>query len=531
MRKFIPLSTFNKLYSNQSDLLTDEGMRSFREKLNSDGVAIAQSSGFNQEEFVAFQETLNDPSNIVFYGWIEQVPALKNALLGNKLFLFVDSAKHLEHTLSDKYLKFLSPVLSERLLTAQINSDSQRKIAFSFVQLLDDRHRAVVEDKLFQPLQDRLDVLNSIADNSSDEQELVNLVKPLCSEDIIDTVNYLSRASYAAKSRYVDKILDTIRSKACTVRFANWILQRMSLVNLNNEQLDQLNSLRKELKRGDLTVKNHKKGRAPVPMRGIFTALIVTLLIGAVLYLVIYQPFSEVEEDEFSNNSSFKEFTKEERIRMDSLLKEMDNPFDIPDSLDPIFQPVQTGVDIDLVLRKEFENERMETIYNDLMADVELKNNYRDSSCSSSKNTVFKSTNTVKSLDFADGFYSSVVRNESDYDVILYVGENKEDGKVYASLIKPNETIEFSMNKYNTMLIVAGNSYQPFVAPSKSTKEEHPSKAFTHHFCDTDLNYEETINTAYKLMYPRQGKNKFMIMGAKSGYVHLVDVHGVLEPH
>lgn len=531
MRKFIPLSTFNSLYSSQSDLLTEEGMNLFREKLGVDGSSIAQKAGFTQEDFIAFQETLRDPSNVVFYGWIEQVSPLKNALLGNKLSLFVDSAKHLEHTLSKQYIKFVSPILSERLLTAQINSDSERKVAFSFVQLLDEKHRAVVEDQLFQPFQDRLDALKSIADNITDEQELVNAVKPLCSDDIIASVNYLSRASYASKLGYVDKILDTIHSKACTVRFANWILERMSHINLNNEHLYKLTDLRKDLKRGNLTVKNHKRGRAPIPMRGIFTVLIITLLVSAVVYLVAYQPFSKVEEDEFSNNTSFKEFTKEERIRMDSLLKEMDNPFDIPDSIDPIMQPVQTGVDIDLILRKEFKNDRMEAIYEDLMADVDLKNNYRDSTCSNPKNTVFKSTNAVKSLDFNDGFYTSVIRNESDYDVILYVGENTKNGKVYASLIKPNETLEFKLDKYSTMLIVAGNSYQPFVAPSNSTEEEHPSEAFTHHFCDTDLNYEETINTSYKLMYPRQGKNKFMVMGAKSGYVHLVDVHGVLEPY
>ena len=215
---------------------------------------------------------------------------------------------------------------------------------------------------------------------------------------------------------------------------------------------------------------------------------------------------------------------------MDSLLQEMDNPFDKRDAVDPMLPTVQTGVDVDLVLRKSFKNDRMESIYNDLMADVELKENYPDtSSCSTFKNTVFKSTSLVKSLDYMTGIHTSVIRNESGYSIILYVSENNKSGKVYASLVKPNETIEFKINKFNTILIVAGNSYQPFVASSKSNQDEHPSGSFTHHFCDTDLNYEETINTTYQFLHPKSGKNKFMIMGAKSGYVHLVDVHGVLE--
>lgn len=531
MRKFIPLSIFTELYSNQSELLTEEGMNAFQEKLSTDGSLIAEKAGFSTEDFIAFKETLRDPSSIVFYGWIEQVLPVKNALLGKSLSLFVDSAKHLNHTLSDQYTKFLSPVLSEQLLRTSINSDFERKVTFSFVQLLDEKHRAVVEDKLFQPYQIRLNELKSIAENTTSEQELVNAVKPICSDDIIASVNYLSRASYASKLGYVDKILDTIHSKACTVRFANWVLERMAHVNLNNEHIHKLTDLRKDLKRGDLAVRNHKKGRAPIPLRGIFTALIVALLVGSVVYLIMYKPFSKVEENEFSNNTSFREFTKEERIRMDSLLKEMDHPFDEIDSLDPIMQPVQTGIDIDLVFRKEFKNERMESIYNDLMADADLKINYPDSTCSDSKNTVFKSTNSVKSLDFMNGAHVAVLRNESDYDVILYVSEDKKQGKVYASLIKPNETIEFKINAYNTMLIVAGNSYQPFVAPDESDSEERPSEDFTHHFCDTDLNYEETINTTYQFMFPRQGKNKFMVMGATSGYIHLVDIHNVLDEY
>ena len=172
----------------------------------------------------------------------------------------------------------------------------------------------------------------------------------------------------------------------------------------------------------------------------------------------------------------------------------------------------------------------MESIYEDLMIDVELKESQASPDCPDSKNTVFKTPPDVQTLDKMTGVHSTIVRNESEYDIILYVAEDTKNGKVYASLIKPNQSIEFKINKFNTMLIVAGNSYQKFDAPQNSNSEQ-PSEAFTHHFCDTDLNYEETINTAYQFLSPRNGKNKFMVMGAKSGYVHLVDVHGVLESY
>lgn len=531
MRRFIPLSVFNELYSSQSELLTNVGMNSFREKLAINGNRIAEEAGFNTDQFIAFQETLLDPSSIVFYGWIEQHSVLKKALLGEPLALFSDSAKQLNHSLSNSYKTFLSVVLSEKLVLAKINSDAERSVAFSFVQLLDERHRAVVEDKLFQPFQDRLNGLKAVSDSTNDEQELVNLVKPLCSDEIIASVNYLSRASYASKLGYVDKILDTIHSNACTVRFANWVLERMSDVKLNDEHLYKLTDLRKDLRQGNLTVKNHKKGRAPIRWKVIFTIFLISVLMGSVIYLIAYKPFSTVQEPKFSNNTSFREFSKNERIRMDSLLREMDNPFDKVDTLDPMITPIKTGVDIDLVLRKTFKNDRMELIYEDLMADVELNENYPNSNCLNFKDMTLKPSVSLGSLNNRTGTYTAVVRNESEYGIVLYVSEDNKKGRVYAATIEPNETIEFKISKYNTMLIVAGNSYQKFFAPKNSKENEQPSEAFTHHFCDTDLNYEETINTAYQFLHPREGKNKFMVMGAKSGYVHLVDVHGVLEPY
>lgn len=531
MRKFIPLSTFNELYTSQSELLTELGIDQFREKLVADGVRIAQAAGFDVESLIAFQETLRSPSSIVFYGWIEQNAALKTLLLGQGLSLYVDAAKNLQHTLGEGFKTFVSPVLSEKLMRVAIDSDHARKMAFSFTQLLDERHRAVVEEQLFRPYRERLNHMKHAAKNTNDEQELVNLVKPMCSDEIIDSVNYLSRASYAAKLGYVDDVLDTIHSKGCTVRFANWVLERMSHIHLNNEHLYKLTDLRKDLRQGNLTVKNHKRGKAPVRLQSIVSIFILFILLGGAIYLIAYQPFSTVEEPDFSNKTSFREFTKEERIRMDSLLRIMDNPFDKPEEIDPLLAPVQTGVDVDLVLRKTFKNQLMESIYDDLMKDVELKETYADSTCTNENLIEFKSGRSIPSLESMPGLHKTLIRNESDYAVVLYVADNNKNGRVYASILQPNQTIEFSMNKYNTLLMVAGNRYQKYVAPAQSKSEEQPSKSFTHHFCETDENYEETINTSHQLKKPRQGKNKLMIMGAKSGYVHLVDVHSVLEAY
>lgn len=531
MRKFIPLSTFNSIYSNQSDLLTPEGMQAFRGALMTEGIPLVTQAGFSTEDLIAFQETLNDPSNIVFYGWIERDAALMDCLLGKKRRLFLDKDQHLKHTLSKSYQKFLSPVLTECLLKGGQHSNEELKIAFSYVQLLDLDHRAVVENQLFRGIKERLNEISLLSKTSQSEQELVNLIQPLCSDEIIACVNYLSRASYALKLSYIDEILSAIRAGACTMRLANWLLERLQLIDLNQEHAYKINDLRRDLREGRLTVRNHKKGRTPIRWKTVLSISFISLLLLGVAFIIIFKPYSEVEPPEFSNRTSFREFTKEERIRMDSLLREMDHPFEELDSLDPMTAVTPLGVDVDIVLRRPYKNELMESIYNDMIADANLKINYPKDSCYSSKKVGYSNYSGVKKLVSKSGTNMAVVRNESDYDIILYISENNSGGSVHAALIKPNETVEFKINKFNTISIVAGNSFQSFKAPKGAKKEDLPSEKFSHHFCDTDLNYDETINTAYQFMHPREGKNKFMIMGAKSGYVHLLDVHQVCEAY
>ncbi len=531
MRKFIPLSTFKSLYSNQSDLLTQEGMNSFRLRLLDEGTALASHAGFSTEDVVAFMETLNDPTNVVFYGWIERDRALCGCLLGEKLTRFSDTTQQLKHTLATSYQRFLSPALADRLLKTPCHSDAELEISFSYVQLLDVDHRAVVENERFRSIKDRLNMIEQLSETSENEQDLVDVLKPLCSDEIIACINYLSRASYALKLSYVDNILNAIRGGGCTVRLANWLLERLKLVELNQEHAYKINDLSRDLRQGRLTVRNHKKGRTPIRWRAVLTTLFISVLLLGTIYILVFKPFSEVESTELSSNTSFREFSREERIQMDSLLREMDHPFEELDTLDPMSTPIPIGVDLNLTLRKPYKNQLMESIYEDLIADCDLKINLPTDSCFASKTVSYRNYTGVKSLASKSGSHRAVVRNESDYSVILYIAENSSGGSVHGAIIKPNETIEFAIGISNTLCIVAGNQFQAFKAPAGAKSEELPSGKFTHHFCDTDLNYEETINTAYEFLHPREGKNKFMVMGAKSGYVHLVDVHQVCEEY
>lgn len=528
MYRFIPLNTFKSLYVNHTDLLSEEGMKTFYSKLTGEkGKKICEENQISEKEFEHFKQTLENPENIVFYGWISYNTALLNMLTGNgKLEMYDDAFGHLIHQLSESYQRFLSPYLSEKLLKYSGTEDESILVnVFSFVELLDNDHRAVVESQLFRVIENKIEHLKKSSKNYKTEQELIDNIKPLCSENIIDIVNYLSKASYALKLNYVDVILSFIRVKTCTVRFANWILKQMELVKLNREHEYKILDLRHELKSGELTVHNHGKGRTPIRWKNVMSVLFILIIGGGVTYLIVYKPFSDVGTPELSNETSFKQFSKEERIQIDSLLRQMDGNIRSEDlNLDqgtPIL-----GQSTMLTLRSPFENKNMEAIYQDLIKDAEIQSQGYIDSCSTSKAYVARKGD--KDLSKNKGTVAAMIRNESEFDAIIYVAESSQNGNVFSMFLKKGTTKIFEFDKGNTITIIAGNSFQKYTAP-KTSGYDLPSKLYTHHFCETDPNYRESINTSYRLASDNLKKVKFLLTGKRSGYFNVLDLKNVLE--
>lgn len=516
------------MYVSHADLLTDEGIESFKAKLNEEGLNLASKNGYSSEDLNSFSRSINNPNNLVFYGWVEQTGALLELLSGKKEPQFyLDRARHLEHQLANKYKQFLSPFLAESLLKFSGEKDiSTLNNALSFCQLLDEDHSAVVESELFKTIKKRLLAMKSSMKSIEEEQGLIDLVKPLCSDEIITSVNSLSKASYALKLEYVDSMLAPIRVKSCTTRFANWILKQMEGIELNKEHEHKIVDLKRELREGELEVRNHGKGRTPIRWKNVIFSTFI-LGIAAVVFVVIYfKPFSEVKDQQFTNSSSFKQFTKEERIKIDSLLQAMNGNKREEEIYYDQGVPL-IGQSTTLTLRKEFKNPTMEGLYNDLIKDAEnQKAGYRDS-CKTA--IEYKRNTGIKNLIDLKGDIEAVIKNESDYDIIVYVAENRATGEVFSLYVPQGSTEVFTVNKYNTITVIAGNKHQAYVAHSGLSSDDKPSSKFKTHFCETDDNYKESINTSYKVIDKSQDKVKFMVMGSPGSYFHLIDLNGVLE--
>ena len=530
MPRFIPIRLFRVLYGSFSDLLSEDGIDAFMKNLNTEAAqGILEKEKINAIEFAQFVSSVRDPMNVVFFGWVEQSIVLSQFLGDGPVSFFEDNQRYLEHKYGDRYKGFLTPHLTEKLLKYSGEQSSTILFnAFSFVKLLDNENRATVENHLFEGIRELLEKIKNEAKNIEKEQGLIDLIKPACSDEYIGCVNALSRESYYLKLAYVDGILGVIRSGGCTSRFANWILKRMELVLLNNEHKYRITDLRQELREGKLVVKNQGSGKTPFRWNNLLLGIFTVIVLGGVFYIIYYKPFSQVQSNEFVTNASFKKFTIEERRKIDSLIQTMNVNRNLEDQFVDQGLPIFGG-NSSLTIRKEFKNETMERVYHDLILDAELQDRGIKDSCLSE--IKYKRLPGVKDLTFKKGQIEGMIKNESEYDVVLFVSENKTGGEIHSMLIKMGQTKTFQIDKYNTIMAVAGNAYQNYRLPQNANAIDVPSDEYKYHFCETDYSYKESINTVYKVVNGSNGKMKLMLSGNTGGYFNLIDINGSLEAY
>ncbi|NRA11353.1 MAG: hypothetical protein HRT57_05285 [Crocinitomicaceae bacterium] len=523
--RFISLSWFKSLYTDHSQLLTEEGFGAFIKRLNSgEGSAIATENSIDASEFAAFKESLFNQQHILFYGWIEQNDVLLEFLEGQEISAsFVDKKQHLKHRWGQEFVTFISPFVENRLLKESTRDFKKLEHVFSYTQLIVKDNQALVEAQLYKPIVSLIGVMKH-SFVIAEEQALIDLVRPLCSDEILSCVNRLSKRSYGLKLEYVDAILKAIKAKGCTARFANWVLKKMEELDLNEEHCQKIKNLRGQLKAGELQVRNHGEGRTPIRWKTLITLTAILGLLGAMFYIIYYKPFNDVADNELAENASFKKFTVEERKSIDSLIKVMnDGDFTSIYEVDPgVYAPTGGAIKI----RYDHKNQLMERIYNDVAKDASIKEYNATKNCTSSIG--FERYSGVQDLANKTGTTNSEVRNNSQYDVIIYVSSNTSSGDVYSMLLKKGETISFKMNQYDVFTTVAGNTFKKYVVPDGVT-DEVPSISFKRHFCNTDANYFESVDNPLQLIYGEGDDVKILIEGTINGDYNVSDVNGLMK--
>lgn len=526
MPRYIPLYQIEKALGDSfpSDLLSDAGVEQLKGAMQlAEHQSALQNFGISGTDLSTYLDSLS-AQNLLFQRWIESNKVLADLLVSGVLKEYKDNQGLGEHRLFIAFQSYLSPFLCERLLSfTSLSTDTVLLEVSSFLPLLDGDHRFLIENQLFTAVRRQLEKINAEHLKWEREELIMSEVMPLVSDEIIQRLNASSKSSYANKLQYVDTLLKTLYAPGCTPRFANWLIKRLELLELNAEHQERITSFKRDLATGELKVRNAQFVKTKGAKRWIPTT-IVLLLAGLVFYIVYFKPFNKPDEVDDIKRSSFTELTEQERREIDSIVQSMNAI--VPENEDESDPGFFTGGNSILALRHAFQNQLMEQIYDDHVLDGRLAYMFTDS-CS--KSVKFQAYAACDELAKNKGT-ESVLRNESEYDLVLFVADAHVTGKVYSALVKKGDQLTFNLAKGQILTLVAGEKYNAFSAPSGASSDQLPSKAYSHHFCSRDANFEESINQSY-VMNAGSTKGKFVMAGTKNQYLRFIDLSGVTNPY
>jgi hypothetical protein len=479
-------------------------------------------------EIAEFLTALTD-EQLVFLQWIEQHSALKKLLVGEvPTAVFVDKLKWLEHGLFDRFSEFISPFLLPALLqlSPELNLP-QRANGFSFAVLLPPEGRSLIDRAYFLPFRSELDRLLVQLDPAKTETELLKLADQLTSSDFLLAVNCLSRSSYNERVNYIDSVLRIVKHNQCTVRLAGRILRKLGLIELNPEHEQKLRELEKTRLKGQLVQDRKRKALfSKIPRETWIGVFFFLLLIASSVYLFLQPKVQKNSTDDLELNSSFEQFSAEERKQIDSLLR-LRQKEAVQEAVDQDQYLWTQGNGLSMAIRKPLKNAQMEQLYSDWILNADLHFNQQISACKPyEKSSDFKFPG-IGDLLSETGEQTLTIRNECDYKVAFYSFQEKTNGEVNMTLIKRGSQVTVKVRKDDHFLFVAGNDPAPF-APKNATGDL-PSPAFTSHFCSADANLAESLSMIYKLALPSAQRNKLMLRGDSTASFFVADLYGILE--
>lgn len=486
-----------------------------------DEIKLNSNLSDEEREFISHCEKYS--SHKVYLAWINQNKGLLSFIQGkNDAGKFNDHNKIASHSLYGEFKAFVAPFLFPRFTDA---IDFFSFNGLSYLELLPLQDRELLEAQAYRSLDKKHAIEFEAAKLADEEGPVLNCAQIWLSGETLSFIDSLSRGSYSFKVAYVDRALKLISYEGCTLRLANWIVKQLEQINLNPEHKQEISAVRDKLRTGEIEVrKTQTHARSSLGRRQIVTLGLLFFLVAGGLYLFIYKPFS-LPDDPPIANSSFEQFTKEERLKIDSLLKEIQPDVDFdPMSIDP-YLGMQ---DLNLLLREEFENSAVEDFYQDVVLAIESKEYAQVDSCKGWKSQAKQDfvAKGFKSLKKRQQGSNILLRNESEYDVLLVVFDNRKAGDAYSMVIPNDKEVSFKMDLYEALWLIAGNDWGAY---SCSSMTVCPSDDFKSFFCSLDGNSIFSFSEQYTFEHSSTKGNKILLTGSETEAFQLVDIYDIFE--
>ena len=475
-------------------------------------IKLFQAQSSDPELVISLEHVLRANTGL-YIQWIIQDHNLHYFLLGNTIKeSFKDSQNLQKHSFFPSFQRFVEPFLSPLLLRLK-NTDNQKErlILASYLILLPDDERALIEYELADKMMNDFRQTLSESNLLTDEKQLSEKISPFSQDEAIGFINHLSRASYAIKLEYTDGLLSVINFQGCTIRLANYLVKQTEKISLHKEHSGKLTELRRDLREGKIRVKNHGKKGLILNRNHAFLSILTLGIAIFSFWLMKYEPFKSVPEEEKIAKTAFSQYTEEERRQIDSLIALLDQEDD-EEAEESLIDPFMGLEEVEMILREPVKNEQIEE-YIIKIEEIHQKNLQRSDSCKGMSDSSFKKylLDGFKALSTLSGKRQMSFKNESDYQVILMVFNDSPGKPVYMQCLTKHQEIKFKVDSGQKMIVLAGQKFD---------KTES-------YFCITDENTALSQNTIYE--FDQSAKSgKMLVVGNPGSEFSLIDLKKVL---
>lgn len=522
LRAYLELDREELFFINQASIREQLAVKLTKENY------IQRGKSFSADEIFRFLDQLSDPRQVVFDQWILAHTSLRKLLLEGELTQYVPDKSIQGHTYFAAFIDFCSPYVLSGLLSFISGEGTQNRVKIaSYIPLLTENAQWNIQEKLVIHAEKQFEKLPLHKAQNIEEQRIY--VKELYSNEQIEWMNFLTKSFYSYKISFIEKTIDSFQKFNLPIQVIAWISGQLKKLSLNPEHQKKVEEIYVSIKRNDglyYSPKAIEKKNKKLFKKG----LIFTLIIGVVLFVIViskefFTPLSS--KDKVQTSSSFTQFTKQERMELDSLIRSI-NGTQSKDTIgvkEYLSYLHLTPVEVQLQLRKPFKNKLVEKYILKCLERYDTKQKGEKHSCFPYTRDQLKELNVspfrpLKELSKKNKMF---LKNTSGYQIQVLLFKNREKKPVYFGFVEEEDSISFSFDPEYSAIFIPGKDFGEI--HSLSADQAYVKR----NFCTMDPFYYSNLFQVYSFRKINEKKVRIQFNESRNHEFYMIDFYQSLE--
>lgn len=453
-----------------------------------------------------FLSICSNPKGIIFASWTEENTSLINTLTKDAFSeLFVDSSKLREHALFEEYKVFIELYLFP-IFTNQFSALSGKNIHFfmSYSVLLPEYQQNLVQDSLSDWIFKQKEELELALNKAKKDTELHRLIDSFLSPNMITALNLLNVNHYRVKTQLLEFFMSLAYHPKSSTRFLMYLTNKLLAVQFTAEHRKQLSNFGSDVKKGKIVVESTRVSWLRLSL------IILVLLISGAGIVALFFVEADPETDMLQEKTAYMEFSKEERLKLDSLITEIKSEERMID--DAQLDSNLPFVGVDLVKKRNWSNELFRKLYQNWGNNDSIP----FTTFFTQGKPVSKPYVKTRPLDRKPGAIAVELHNETDRMVLVVVFQNNKKEPVYTEYVEAKTLAEWKMNIGEYLFVLPGNK-----VPADVQFGDLPFK-------ELDAHFFENLGIAYRVDQINGKRIKLVWENLGNNESYLVDLTGAL---